>query len=184
MMGNRQSLVTGGGGFIGSHLVRQLLENDEMVRVLELPDVPLPENVEVVRGSICDAHIVRKALKGVQRLYHLAANPNLWAQRKSDFNLVNFEGTRTIFAEAAKQDLEVIVYTSTESILTGNARGDTLVNAAVVRKLSECPVLIAAQNFLLSKKLLKPPKRDCRLSLLPLHCLSAQEIAGSILQRE
>ena len=51
MMGNRRSLETGGGGFIGSHLVRQLLENDETVRVLELPDVPLPDNVEVVRGS-------------------------------------------------------------------------------------------------------------------------------------
>jgi dihydroflavonol-4-reductase len=82
MMGNRRSLETGGGGFIGSHLVRQLLENDETVRVLELPDVPLPDNVEVVRGSICDADVVCKALKGVQRLYHLAANPNLWAQKK------------------------------------------------------------------------------------------------------
>ncbi len=158
-MGNRQSLVTGGGGFIGSHLVRQLLENDEMVRVLELPDVPLPENVEVVRGSICDAHIVRKALKGVQRLYHLAANPNLWAQRKSDFNLVNFEGTRTIFAEAAKQDLEVIVYTSTESILTGNARRDTLVDAAVVRKLSEMPGPYCRSKFLAEQEAFKAAKK-------------------------
>ena len=66
-------------------------------------------------ASICDAHVVRKALKGVQRLYHLAANPNLWTQKKSDFNLVNFEGTRTIFAEVAKHDIEVVVYTSTQS---------------------------------------------------------------------
>ena len=98
-MSNRRSLVTGGGGFIGSHLVRQLQESGEAVRVLELPDVPLPSSVEAVRGSICDTDVVRKALKGVQRLYHLAANPNLWTAKKSDFNLVNFEGTRTIFAE-------------------------------------------------------------------------------------
>lgn len=110
-MSSRRSLVTGGGGFIGSHLVRQLQENGDIVRVLELPDVPLPKNVEVVRGSICDSYAVHKAVKGVQRVYHLAANPNLWTKNKSDFNLVNFEGTRTIFAEAAKHDIDVVVYT-------------------------------------------------------------------------
>ena len=102
---------------------------------------------------------MRKALKGVQRLYHLAANPNLWAQRKSDFNLVNFEGTRTIFAEAAKQDLEVIVYTSTESILTGNARRDTLVDAAVVRKLSEMPGPYCRSKFLAEQEAFKAAKK-------------------------
>ena len=111
---------------------------------------------------------MRKALKGVQRLYHLAANPNLWAQRKSDFNLVNFEGTRTIFAEAAKQDLEVIVYTSTESILTGNARRDTLVDAAVVRKLSEmlgpyCPYCLSAQEIAGSLNAKTPAYLECGL---------------------
>ncbi|WMJ09064.1 NAD-dependent epimerase/dehydratase family protein [Nitrosomonas sp. sh817] len=138
-MSNRRSLVTGGGGFIGSHLVRQLQENGDIVRVLELPDVPLPANVEVVRGTICDPHVVRKALKGVQRLYHLAGNPNLWAQKKSDFNRVNFEGTRTIFAEAAKHDLEVIVYTSTESIVTGNALRNVPAFSALECQLNEMP---------------------------------------------
>ena len=85
-MNNRRSLVTGGGGFIGAHLVNQLLEQGETVRVLELPDVPLPSSVEVVRGSICDAGAVRDALDGVQRLYHLAGNPNLWAVDKKDFS--------------------------------------------------------------------------------------------------
>lgn len=138
-MSNRRSLVTGGGGFIGSHLVRQLQESGDIVRILELPDVPLPTNVEVVRGTICDPHVIRKALKGVQRVYHLAANPNLWSQKKSDFNLVNFEGTRTIFAEAAKHDLEVIVYTSTESIVTGNSRRNGSAFSALECKLNEMP---------------------------------------------
>ncbi len=70
-MNNRRSLVTGGGGFIGAHLVRQLLEQGETVRVLELPDVPLPSlpsSVEVVRGSVCDASVVRDALDDVKRV--------------------------------------------------------------------------------------------------------------------
>ena len=66
-MSNRRCLVTGG-GFIGSHLIRQLQENGETVRVLELPDIPLPSNMEVVRGSICDTDVVRKAFKGSETL--------------------------------------------------------------------------------------------------------------------
>ncbi|SER04399.1 dihydroflavonol-4-reductase [Nitrosomonas sp. Nm51] len=121
-MSIRRSLVTGGGGFIGLHLVQQLLEHGETVRVLELPDVPLPSNVETIRGSVCDAKIVRKALKDVQRVYHLAANPNLWAHDKNDFKRINYEGTCTVLQEAAKCDLEVIVHTSTESIFAGKSR--------------------------------------------------------------
>ncbi|MBL8498687.1 hypothetical protein ABF87_05775 [Nitrosomonas sp. JL21] len=56
-------------------------------------------------------------------MYHLAANPNLWTSNKSDFHRINFEGTQTVFAEVAKQqDIEVIVYTSTESVLSANTR--------------------------------------------------------------
>ena len=84
-MSSGYSLVTGGGGFIGSHLVKQLLEEGETVKVLELPNVELPSDVEVVRGSICDPDTVCKALKGVRHLYHLAANPNLWANDKEEF---------------------------------------------------------------------------------------------------
>ncbi|UJP05846.1 MAG: NAD-dependent epimerase/dehydratase family protein [Nitrosomonas sp.] len=132
-MSDRRSLVTGGGGFIGTHLVRFLLEQGENVRVLELPDVPLPTGVEVVRGSICDPYAVRKALKGVQRIYHLAANPNLWARNKNDFNLINYEGTRTIFNQAAQHDIEVIVHTSTESIAHQNDPENSTVEHALAK---------------------------------------------------
>ncbi|MCW5617816.1 MAG: NAD-dependent epimerase/dehydratase family protein [Nitrosomonas sp.] len=141
-MSDRRTLVTGGGGFIGLHLVQQLLERGETVRVLELPDVPLPIDVEVVRGSVCDAYTVNKALKDIDRLYHLAANPNLWARDKNDFRQVNYEGTCTVLQEAAKHDLEVIVYTSTESILTGKGRHEVMVDSAVKRFIQECPALV------------------------------------------
>ena len=147
-MSSRRSLVTGGGGFIGSHLVQQLLERGETVRALELPGVSLPSSIEVVRGSVCDADVVRNALKGVQRLYHLAANPSLWAQDKTEFKHVNFEGTRTVLDEAAKQDLEVIVYTSTESIVSGNTRRDGLVDVRDKRMLYEMPGPYCRSKFL------------------------------------
>lgn len=147
-MSGKRSLVTGGGGFIGSHLVRQLLEQGETVRVLELPDVPLPSSVEVMRGDVCDANVVKQALKGVQRLYHLAGNPNLWTRNKKDFQRVNLDGTATVIKEAAKHDLEIMVYTSTESILTGNVPGSALVDATVKRKLNEMPGPYCRSKFL------------------------------------
>lgn len=147
-MSNRRSLVTGGGGFIGSHLVKQLLEQGNTVRVLELPDVSLPPDVEAVYGSICNAETVRKSLKGVHRLYHLAANPNLWAHDKKDFNRINYKGTCIVLDEAAKCNLEIIVHTSTESILTGKARHENMVDAAVKRVIQEMPGPYCRSKFL------------------------------------
>ncbi len=147
-MSDRRVLVTGGGGFIGLHLVQQLLERGETVRVLELPDVPLPIDVEVVRGSVCDACTVNRALKDVDRLYHLAANPNLWAYDKADFRRVNYEGTCTVLQEAAKHNLEVVVYTSTESILTGKGRHEIMVDSAAKRLIQEMPGPYCRSKFL------------------------------------
>jgi dihydroflavonol-4-reductase len=115
---SRRNLVTGGAGFIGRHLVRMLAERGERVRVLDIADPgPLPPGVEVVRGSITDAETVHASLLGVDRLFHLAANPNLWTRDPEDYTRVNVEGTRIVLDQAARFDLERIVYTSTESIL-------------------------------------------------------------------
>ncbi len=120
---SRLNLVTGGAGFIGRHLVRRLSERGERVRVLDIAEPgPLPAGVEVIRGTITDAPTVRQALVGVDRLYHLAANPDLWTRDPRDYELVNVEGTRTVLDEAAACDLQRIVFTSTESILKSRYR--------------------------------------------------------------
>lgn len=108
-MSNRRSLVTGG-GFIRSHLVRQLLEKGDAMWFVK-------------RSKGFGDSIIWRSIQ--------------MDAEKSDFNLVNFEGIRTIFAEVAKHDVEVVVYTSTESILTGNARRNKLVDAAAERRLNE-----------------------------------------------
>jgi len=154
-MSNICSLVTGGGGFIGSHLVKQLLDRGETVKVLELSDARLPSEVEVVRGSICDPGAVSNALKGAQRLYHLAANPNLWANDKREFQYVNFEGTRTVLREAAKCNLEKIVYTSTESIYTGSTNMDVQVDAEVQRLVKGMPGPYCRSKFLAEQEAFK-----------------------------
>jgi dihydroflavonol-4-reductase len=114
-------LVTGGGGFIGSHLVNQLVEAGEAVRVLEKPGadvrhLPL-DAIQLARGDIRHAQEVRDAVRDCRQVYHLAANPNLWTRVRSDFDAVNNEGTRNVLREALRAGAERILHTSTESIL-------------------------------------------------------------------
>ncbi len=121
-------LVTGGGGFIGSHLVRQLVEAGECVRVLEEPGtevshLPL-DAIELVRGDIRCAADVKNAVRHCRQVYHLAANPHLWTRVPSDFDAVNHQGTRHVLKEALAAGAERVLHTSTESILAGTQVGD------------------------------------------------------------
>lgn len=147
---SRHSLVTGGGGFVGRHLVRLLVERGESVRVLDIADVKgLPDGVEVVRGSILDGECVAGALKGIDRLYHLAANPNLWAPNSRTFLETNFRGTEMVLAAAARANLERAVYTSTESILKSHRRRNPdIVDETVAWTVDDMPGPYCRSKFL------------------------------------
>src|SRR5271156_434280 len=115
-------LVTGGAGFIGSHLVRQLVERGEQVRVLERPGASLShlplDRIDVVHADIRDRPAVAAAVRGCRFVYHLAANPNLWTQQRGLFRQVNYQGAVNVLEEALTAGAERILHTSTESILT------------------------------------------------------------------
>jgi dihydroflavonol-4-reductase len=115
-------LVTGGAGFIGSHLVRTLLERGEAVRILERPGAPvahLPlDRIEVVLGDIRDRRAVEQAVRGCGEVYHLAANPHLWTQRRGLFRQVNYVGAVQVLESALAAGVRRVLHTSTESILT------------------------------------------------------------------
>ena len=115
------TIVTGGAGFIGSHLVRRLVERGERVRVVERPGADaghLPDGVEIVRADIRDREAVEQAMRGARVVYHLAANPNLWVRDRRDFEAVNHQGTIHVLDAARDAGAERILHTSTESILT------------------------------------------------------------------
>ena len=123
--------MTGGGGFIGSHLVTQLVETGETVRVMEEPTaevkhLPL-QSIELVRGDIRCPEEVRDAVRDCRQVYHLAANPNLWTRVTGDFDAVNYQGTCNVLNQALQAGVERVLYTSTESILAGTqARGRSI----------------------------------------------------------
>jgi dihydroflavonol-4-reductase len=115
------NIVTGGAGFIGTHLVERLVARGERVRVIERPGSEtshLPDAVEVVRADVRDRAEVARALRGGIRVFHLAANPNLWVRDRREFDAVNFQGTVNVLEEALAAGAERVLHTSTESILT------------------------------------------------------------------
>jgi dihydroflavonol-4-reductase len=120
-------LVTGGAGFIGSHLVALLVGRGAPVRVLERPGagvdhLPLA-SIELVRADIRDRAAVDRAVAGCSEVYHLAANPNLWVQPRGLFRQVNFQGAVNVLEAALDAGARRVLHTSTESILT-RARQD------------------------------------------------------------
>lgn len=142
----RLSLVTGGSGFIGRHLVQMLCARGERVRVFDLrppgADFRLRGGaVEFVQGDIADAEAVARAMTGADRVFHLAANPNLWARNKDDFTRVNFQGTKNVLAAAARLRPQRIVYTSTESILAGlrGRSGGRLIDESAAPREEDLP---------------------------------------------
>lgn len=116
------NLVTGGAGFIGSHLVGQLVEAGRPVRVLERPRAPvnhLPlDRIELVRGDIRDERSVREATRGCEFVYHLAADPNLWRRERDGFEAVNHLAAVQVMRLALENGARRVLHTSTESILT------------------------------------------------------------------
>jgi dihydroflavonol-4-reductase len=115
-------LVTGGAGFIGTHLVRMLVEQGANVRVLERPGaatghLPL-DKVEMVHADIRDRRAVDSAVRNCREVYHLAANPNLWVQQRGSFRQVNYHGAVNVIDAALQAGARRVLHTSTESILT------------------------------------------------------------------
>ena len=111
------TLVTGAAGFLGSHVARQLVARGDDVRVLlrvsssnrAISDLSL----EYVTGDLRDASSLERAMAGVQRVFHVAADYRLWAKRSQDIYDSNVGGTRNLLAAARKAGVEQLIYTST-----------------------------------------------------------------------
>ncbi len=120
--------VTGGCGFIGRKVVMALRERGRIVRVFDRRpwndgwNGALGDGLEFVQGTILDQKSVIESMKGCERVFHLAANPNLWASDPQEFDRVNYQGTKIVIDAAKIVKPERFIYTSTESILKSKHR--------------------------------------------------------------
>lgn len=131
---SRLSLVTGGAGFIGSHVVRALLAEGRRVRVLIKPGEDTRNltclAVETIAGDIRSTESVRAALHGVDRVFHLAAVYALWTQTPGLMHAVNVEGTRNLLAQCLAAGVSRVVYTSSLAVFAGHGDHDATEDSA------------------------------------------------------
>ena len=111
-------LVTGGGGFLGGAIVRQLVERGDDVRSFsrsvyhELAQL----GVEQIQGDMVDKTAVEEACKGMELVFHVAAKPGVWGNY-ADYYRPNVVGTRHVIDACKQQGVSRLVYTSSPSVV-------------------------------------------------------------------
>ncbi|XP_068779353.1 3 beta-hydroxysteroid dehydrogenase type 7 isoform X11 [Struthio camelus] len=127
-------VVTGGCGFLGSHLVQVLLEQEPALRELRVFDIHLDPSlaqgphggrVRLVQGDVGDAAAVGRVLAGADAVLHAASLVDVWGRATAEaIARVNVQGTRNVIAACRAQGVRCLVYTSSMEVVGPNTRGD------------------------------------------------------------
>ncbi|MBD2364018.1 NAD-dependent epimerase/dehydratase family protein [Anabaena minutissima FACHB-250] len=124
-----QVFVTGGTGFIGSHVVRLLLQQGYQVKALVRPNSNLGNlrglNVEIVKGNLNYPELWQQML-GCKYLFHVAAHYSLWQKDRYLLYRHNVEGTENVLNAAQKAGIERTVYTSSVAAIGVGASGQVV----------------------------------------------------------
>jgi dihydroflavonol-4-reductase len=125
-----KTLVTGGTGFVGVHLVRELARRGDELRLLmrEGSDADLLEGIEYERatGDVTDRDSVRRAMKGIERVFHVAGTTSMRARARDRVVDVNVGGTRNVMDEALRAGVTRAVLTSSSSAVGVAKPGETI----------------------------------------------------------
>ena len=123
-----KTLVTGGSGFLGSHVVRALAERGDDLRVLLRRGSSLDHlsdlEIERTGGDVTDRRAVRRAMQGIDRVFHLAGTTSMRPQNRDAVFELNVKGTRIVLEEALAAEVERVVHTSSVAAIgPARARG-------------------------------------------------------------
>ncbi|KPJ99777.1 MAG: 3-beta hydroxysteroid dehydrogenase [Desulfobacterales bacterium SG8_35] len=113
-----KALVVGGGGFVGSAIVRQLLDKNIEVAVFGRNHYPHLEKLHVrqFQGDILDSDLLIRSMQGYDTVFHVAAKAGIWGP-KHEYEQTNVTGTRNILGACFASGAATLVYTSTPSVV-------------------------------------------------------------------
>ena len=116
-----KTLITGANGFVGSAVIRELLAAGHEIRVLVRPQSDRRNlaglSVDIVEGDLRDRDSLRRAVKGCDNLFHVAADYRLWVPEPDIMYDTNVRGTQELILAAADAGMQRIVYTSSVATL-------------------------------------------------------------------
>ena len=115
------TLITGANGFVGSALVRELLQQGHEVKALVRPGSDRRNleklDIALVEGDLTDTESLKRAVNGCNYLFHVAADYRLWIPDPERMYRTNVDGTRDLFRLAADAGVSRMVYTSSVATL-------------------------------------------------------------------
>ncbi len=123
------TLITGGTGFLGSHLVRQLIEDgakDIRVMATSIPDWLVDLGVETFEGSITNADDTKRAVEGIGEIYHLAGKVSRERDDAKSMYQIHVEGTRLLCDAAKSAGAKTVVLASTSGTIAVTKEGDAI----------------------------------------------------------
>jgi dihydroflavonol-4-reductase len=122
------TLITGGTGFLGSHLVRQLVESgtkDIRVMATSIPEWLTGLGVDTFEGSVTNSDDVARAVEGVNEIYHLAGKVSREKDEAREMYKLHVEGTRLLCDAATRAGVKTMVMASSSGTIAVSEASDT-----------------------------------------------------------
>ncbi len=147
----KRALVTGGGGFVGSYIVKQLLAKNVETLVIGRNSYPAIESLGAtcITGDICDLSFMKKNIQNVDTVFHVAALAGIWGKWK-DYYRINVLGTENIVKACKANKVARLVYTSTPSVVFN---GDDIVHGDEKLPYASKPLCHYAKSKIIAEKL-------------------------------
>jgi dihydroflavonol-4-reductase len=145
-------LVTGGTGFLGSHLIYHLLKVNDRIRALRRPDSELSvlssvfafygagftemnNRIEWVEGDVTNVHSLDPCFEGVSKVYHVAGKVSFHSSERDQLQRTNAEGTANVVNLALDRNIEKLLYVSSVAAI-GRGGNEKIISEEVVWKTS------------------------------------------------